>query len=1103
MKGEKMENLKSEKKRVVMIGVLIIQLLAFFVPSIVALADINHPEKVNVEYDTTVNYRFRGKKSNGDSFETISTPLYAVSGSTRTPVFCIEPGVPINGPSSGGFSKNPLPSMTEKAKLISALWSQAGNNADTRMVAQAMLWQEHNKYPISEIVDLSSNRTIDLSGIKTRINQTITDYQKKPSFDQSTTTVTLGKSVTLTDQNSSNLSSFDRVVKNTANVDYKINGNQLIITPKTDSKESGELVFEKSVQAGTPIAYKKAGEQTVMAGAIDQTNRYTVKINVEKYGKLKIVKRDKESNALVPNTIFTLDFGGVIANQEVKTGEDGSVTLDKIPHGTNVTIKEKSVPVPYVIDETPMKATVKAGETIELTSKNSRAKGQIILDKIGAETGIDLWNQHYSLAGNEFEIRKDAINGPIVKTIVTDDKGHAETPKLHDQALELGTYFVVESKASNGFVNTFSPAKVELKYANQTVSLITGSAKGTNKEITGESLLTKFDKETEKETQGSAVFEKAEYTLFYGEDTAGHKKGDPVKWTDKFKPKMMKGTQSKTPNTKDSITLVIDQERQVGVSHLAMGKYYWRETKAPIGYTEDQTNYEFEIKKKGDQLSNAVVKESTTAKEQVIRMNLDFFKFANSEKGSASAGVNDLEFKLTPLEGTKEITGTKDTAVTQYNDQLGFDGYGKFENVPIGDYLLEEVEAPKGFQKIKPLEIHSRFEENEEDYKQSQYVFTITELDQKESLKTVKVPYVKLTNQAFTVNLNRLMLYDLPEEKDTITSLATWINEEKILEDQTNNTAIDNVNYKLSKTKDDWFLVSQVVDVAATKKAQEKEKNAEPIIVAEKLSTQKNDSKEGTWQVEQIMELEKIAEKSLVLFNTLYENEEAYKDGKEPVAFDNNLDNQAQTLKVDIPKNSVTIKTKAHLEKDGNTFTHGDVLAMYDDVETTHTEVTEEKESFETILVAILPDGTSKEIWKSDKEEYIVDDEAFTKTIVTEKVDTGKYPKGTLFTFKEVHYDKDGEINGKHNEDLTEKDQTIYPKDAPQPEEKTEVPKTSEPVETPESKEFPSEPNMPSAESSEKSYPQTGEKNDTILLFIGLLLLVFSCAVYLLKRQTK
>ncbi|MFR3686669.1 MAG: hypothetical protein ACLTXM_16725 [Enterococcus sp.] len=51
---------------------------------------------MNIEYDTGVYYRFRGKKSSGVSFETISIPLYAASGSTRTPVLCIEPGVPID-----------------------------------------------------------------------------------------------------------------------------------------------------------------------------------------------------------------------------------------------------------------------------------------------------------------------------------------------------------------------------------------------------------------------------------------------------------------------------------------------------------------------------------------------------------------------------------------------------------------------------------------------------------------------------------------------------------------------------------------------------------------------------------------------------------------------------------------------------------------------------------------------------------------------------------------------------------------------------------------------------------------------------------------------
>ena len=48
---------------------------------------------------------------------------------------------------------------------------------------------------------------------------------------------------------------------------------------------------------------------------------------------------------------------------------------------------------------------------------------------------------------------------------------------------------------------------------------------------------------------------------------------------------------------------------------------------------------------------------------------------------------------MSPLEGTNEITGAEDEAITACNEQLGFDGYGKFENLPYGDYLLEEIEA--------------------------------------------------------------------------------------------------------------------------------------------------------------------------------------------------------------------------------------------------------------------------------------------------------------------------------------------------------------------------------------------------------------------------
>ncbi|EJU95484.1 fibrinogen-binding MSCRAMM adhesin Fss3, partial [Enterococcus faecalis] len=732
-------------------------------PMIVFADEIAHPQTVTVELDLAHQYVVEGTFSDGRPMSEVTVPHYAVYNGVKQDVFCIEPGVPIDNEFTPGYEKNPLPDMPEKAKLVSVLWKKAGTDVDTHIVAQKMIWQEVNGYTLHSIKRLNGS-AVNIAAIEAKINQAIADYQKKPSFHNSTAKIVLGQSTTMTDTNNLNLSEFDEVVENTANIDYRVNGNQLIITPNASSKESGVLTLKKSAGTGTPVAYKKVGQQTLMAGAIDKPNTYTVKIDVETEGSLKIKKVDKESGAIVPGTVFHLDFGKTLPAKDVTTDKEGIATLDGIPHGTKVTITEKSVPAPYTIDTIPMTATIKAGETIFMTSKNTREKGQIILDKTGIETGSDLWNDNYSLAGNTFAIRKDSPTGEIVQEMTTDEKGHAETPKEIANALELGTYYVTETKASNGFVNTFKAVKVELKYANQTVALVTSNIKGQNQEITGETTLIKEDKDTGDKTQGRAVFEGTEYTLFTAKD------GKAVKWSEAFKPELVKGTKA----SDETVTLALDEKNQAAVKHLAINEYYWQETKAPEGYTLDETKYPVSIKKVDDNEKNAVITRDVTAKEQIIRFGFDFFKFAGSAAGTAETGFNDLTFKVSPLEGTNEITGAEDEAITAYNEQLGFDGYGKFENLPYGDYLLEEVEAPEGFQKITPLEIRSTFKENKEDFVKSEYVFTITEQGQKQPIKTVTVPYEKLTNKAFSVSLNRLMLYDLPEEEDSLTSLATW-----------------------------------------------------------------------------------------------------------------------------------------------------------------------------------------------------------------------------------------------------------------------------------------------------------------------------------------
>ena len=224
------------------------------------------------------------------------------------------------------------------------------------------------------------------------------------------------------------------------------------------------------------------------------------------------------------------------------------------------------------------------------------------------------------------------------------------------------------------------------------------------------------------------------------------------------------------------------------------------------------------------------------------------------------------------------------------------------------------------------------------------------------------------------------------------------------------------------------------------------------------------------------MTLNQISNKTIVLFNYVYESEQAYRNGEKPVAVDANLDNPAQTVTVSIPSD-ITIKTRAHLKNESQTFMYGDIVDMYDDIEITHKSFGGEEESFETILYAVLPDGTAKSIWKSNRIKYKVDDKVFVKTILAKSIDTSKYTKGTYFTFSEINYDSTGKINGKHNENLKEKTQTLIPKE--------ELPKETNSRVT----------------LSQKALPQTGSKESKGLVLIGVIFITISSCVYFWKRK--
>lgn len=676
--------------------------------------------------------------------------------------YCIEPGVPLNTGNNPGYVISETNSdRAVKASLVDYYGHYKQPSLANKFYTESLINEVMNGYTTTIHSDI--NGQVSQAGyeaFKKDVMKKVNTFYTKPSFANSSITLKAGESKILTD--SKGVLSYYQVSDNKANVGYKIENNKLILTAKNDSKENGNIilkyVIDKNFQRPA-LVYNSPFLQNVFSGGTKDPVSFEIKVDVLKNGEFQIKKIDKETGKAVPGTKFKLEYSNLPAGTtapketEVTTDKNGLTPKIEAPHGTHVKATEIFVPAPYVLgsaigESDVVEGDVVANKTITLTQRNQQAKGQIIIEKSGVESGKNMWNDNYSLEGNVFEVRENSLTGKVICTITTDKNGHAETAK----DLAVGKYWVIEKTASNGFANTFKPVEVEIKYANQTTAVIVKNTEGTNQEVTGSTVLTKVDAETGSETQGQATFNGAQYGLF-------HEDGTPVKWSEAFKPEYVEGNKLEGDEIAFEMT---DKLQKSSVKHLALGKYYWKETKAPEGYQIDNTKHEFEITYK-DQDTKVIATESTS-KENVVKFTLDGFKYVESKTGSTKSGYNGIEFKLTPINDTKgEVITTK-----TITNEDGYDGYFAFEGIPYGDYVLEEVKAPEGYQIIKPLTITSDFDEEKREY-----TFTVTEKGQKEPLKVLTVSEEEINNGSNVIQLSKLFITNNLVKVPTIRTLAT------------------------------------------------------------------------------------------------------------------------------------------------------------------------------------------------------------------------------------------------------------------------------------------------------------------------------------------
>lgn len=435
-------------------------------------------------------------------------------------------------------------------------------------------------------------------------------------------------------------------------------------------------------------------------------------------GYIEIDKTTLQYGKDLPNNLY--DFQDISFDVLDSTGKKvDTLKLDS----SGKSVKSKGLPPgKYTLHETSGKwsstgqtvlpdftVEVKAGDTTTAKPKNTAVTGEISIKKSGVESGDAMWNENYTLEGTTFKLTSKTDGKTYTAVIGKESNGEWKTTV---KDLPLGTYTIEETKASPGFTNTFEKKEVTLSYKDQHTEIVFGDAKGTNQEIKGENTLKKSDNETGTVQNGKGVLKTAKYAYFHDDDSTGsspHKKGDPVKWSEKPAPKLLAGEVVHSAiiggnpvSYGDNVVIDVDDESlTAALGNLAAGKYYSVEVDAGEGYVTDPTKHYFEIKKQDDKTQNIVTPESNS-KEQLIKAKITLDKMVTLPDSQGGSGYNGIEFTAESMEGT---VADPVKFVTGVNPNTGDDGYASQE-LAYGDWKVSETKGVEGYEDVKPVYIH-------------------------------------------------------------------------------------------------------------------------------------------------------------------------------------------------------------------------------------------------------------------------------------------------------------------------------------------------------------------------------------------------------------
>lgn len=556
------------------------------------------------------------------------------TGAEKT-VFCAEHGVGFRSgiKYNGSYYTVTDPTMKKACKVAYFGWYQkygnyvVGDEITTSSKRPMMLDYVFSQQYIWEIIDNANDRFLDANlqaqyeNFKTNINNKIAEIERRPSFNDTTISISAGETRVIEDTNGE-LSKYSSINVEKDGVKFVHNKGENTMTISVNENASIEslrisdttfksfgLIKEDTEDLDTNIFFELEDDIQNQLYALNYNDPVSLNLSlqIELFGRLELQKLD--SNGKLINGA-TFNVKGENFNQDVKV-TNGKIIIEKLRKGT-YTITEKSAPSGYLLDTKEYNVEIKVNQTTTQAVINVQPTGIFTLIKKNADKSANLKGAEYRIWNANYD-----------KTFATNENGEIKV-----EGLKLGTYNYQETKAPEGYLVDNTTYKFEIKYKDQNTSVIFENAERTNDEPTGTITIIKKDAKTGTIAQGDATFNGAVYKVYAKEDIYNKSK------TRKF-------------YSKDDLvaTRNMNEKGQTeDIKDLPLGKYVVKEDVASKGYMLDTKEYEVELKYK-DQ-NTKIISNTTTSLEKVKEMGIHIFKSGIKEMSGEIPGLEGAEFTI-------------------------------------------------------------------------------------------------------------------------------------------------------------------------------------------------------------------------------------------------------------------------------------------------------------------------------------------------------------------------------------------------------------------------------------------------------------------------